>query len=83
MTDKKETAKNIAKFAGDVAVGAAVDKVKEGLLIINIIAGIVFVPLFLIVLVIEPIAAIFMAGLFIWGMKRKRDRRNARIKRYY
>ena len=82
MTDKKETAKNVARFAGEVAAEVAIGKVKEGLLILNILAGIILVPLFLILLFIQPVAAIFFLVVMLWGFKRKRDRRDARIQRF-
>ena len=82
MTDKKETAKNVARFAGEVAAEVAIGKVKEGLLILNILAGIILVPLFLILLFIQPVAAIFLLVVMLWGFKRKRDRRDARIQRF-
>lgn len=83
MTDKRETAKNVARFAGEVAAEVAIGKVKDGLLVLNIIAGIILVPLFLILLFTQPVAAIFMLVVMLWGFKRKRDRRDARIKRFY
>ena len=82
MTDKKETAKNVARFAGEVAAEVAIGKVKEGLLILNILAGVILVPLFLILLFIQPVAAIFLLVVMLWGFKRKRDRRDARIQRF-
>ena len=82
MTDKKETAKNVARFAGEVAAEVAIGKVKEGLLILNILAGIILVPLFLILLFIQPVAAIILLVVMLWGFKRKRDRRDARIQRF-
>ena len=82
MTDKKETAKNVARFAGEVAAEVAIGKVKEGLLILNILAGIILVPLFLVLLFIQPVAAIFLLVVMLWGFKRKRDRRDARIQRF-
>jgi predicted RND superfamily exporter protein len=83
VTDKRETAKNVARFAGEVAAEVAIGKVKDGLLVLNIIAGIILVPLFLILLFTQPVAAIFMLVVMLWGFKRKRDRRDARIKRFY
>ena len=83
MTDKKETAKNVARFAGEVAAEVAIGKVKEGLLILNILAGIILVPLFLVLLFIQPVAAIFLLVVMLWGFKRKRDRRDARIQRFH
>ena len=82
MTDKKETAKNVARFAGEVAAEVAIGKVKEGLLILNILAGIILVPLFLILLFIQPVAAIFFLVVMLLGFKQKRDRRDARIQRF-
>jgi uncharacterized membrane protein len=83
MTDKKETAKNVARFAGEVAAEVAIGKVKNGLLVLNIIAGIIIIPLFLIAFVVQPLLAIFFLVVMLWGFKRKRDRRQARIQRFH
>jgi len=39
VIEKKESAKNVARFAGEMAVGAVADKAQEGLLVLKPIVG--------------------------------------------
>jgi len=45
VIEKKESAKNVARFAGEMAVGAVADKAQEGLLVLKIVVGIILIPI--------------------------------------
>jgi uncharacterized membrane protein len=82
VIEKKESAKNVARFAGEMAVGAVADKAQEGLLVLKIVVGIFLIPIFLIVLILQPIVGTLLLAVLLLGLRLKKRQRNSRIQRF-